>query len=771
MTDTALQSPPTAPAAPPRTLVFVLTVFVSAGLVFMVEPMVAKLVLPLLGGSPAVWNASLAFFQSALLLGYGYAHFLQKLPTVRAQLILHGVLLVLAGLALPLHVTHLLGDPDSHRPILWLLGVLAVSIGAPFAILSSTAPLVQAWYARVFQGEGAKEPYALYAASNLGSLLALIAYPVVIEPILTLHVQRLSWSIGYAIFVLVIGALALTVWRHAKDGPLPAPAAVPDVPGAGPGSNVTWLDRLVWVLLAAVPSSLMLGVTTYITTDVGSAPFLWVGPLALYLLTFVIAFQDKPVFKREHVLVFQAAMLVACVAILPFTIGNFVAELLIQMGGFFLTALVCHQALVQRRPNAEHLTEFYLWMSFGGVVGGSFNAFLAPVIFNQVIEYPLILVLSILARPWGGGTMKPWQWAALVGSVVCAVGSVWMLTDTVWDAWWRVFGAPISDIYVKIPLAIATVLAFLVRGRAFAMFGAVLVLCVSTSLVGDRVDAVGHWRSFFGVLRESRLDVSGLGGDVRMLANGTTLHGAQAQDPRFRCQPLVYYGLETPIGQVFQELQGRGPVSVGAVGLGTGSVAAYVRPQDRLTFYEIDPLVVKVSGTPKAAGGVFTYTTECAKGPINYVIGDARLTLNRQPNAQYDILLIDAFSSDAVPAHLLTVEAIKMYLAKLKPGGILILHLSNRNLNLRGPAISGAIAAGGFPLLQLHTADDRLPPMWESDEHAVIVARTAADLEAFRRNPQWETADAKGARPWTDDYTNLFGALLARLQDQWSGTW
>ncbi len=768
MTDTALESPSATPAASPKTAIFVLTVFVSAGLVFMVEPMVAKLVLPLLGGSPAVWNASLAFFQAALLLGYAYAHLLQRIQKVRTQLIVHGGFLIFAALALPLRVTHLFGDPSSTTPVMWLLGVLAVSIGAPFAVLSATAPLVQAWYAKVFQGEGAKEPYALYAASNLGSLLALLAYPVIIEPILTLHVQRLSWSIGYAVFLLVIAALGYVVWRHAKDGPLPAPVMAAD---QAPARPVTWLDRIVWVLLAAVPSSLMLGVTTYITTDVGSAPFLWVGPLALYLLTFVFAFQEKPILNRDFTLVLQAAVLVACVAILPFTIGNFVAELLIQMGGFFLTALVCHQALVARRPNADHLTEFYLWMSFGGVVGGSFNAFLAPVIFNQVIEYPLILVLSILARPWGGGPMKPWQWAAMVGSVVCAVASVWMLTDAVWDFWWRVFGTQISDIYIKVPLAAATVLAFVVRGRAFAMLGAVIVLCVSTNLVGDRVDAVGHWRSFFGVLRESRLDVAGLGGDVRMLANGTTLHGAQAQDPRFRCQPLVYYGLETPIGQVFQELQGRGPVAVGAVGLGTGSVAAYVRPQDRLTFYEIDPLVVRVAGTPKAQGGVFTYTTECAKGPIDYVIGDARLTLNRQPDAQYDILLIDAFSSDAVPAHLLTVEAIRMYLAKLKPNGILILHLSNRNLNLRGPAISGAIAAGGFPLLQLHTADDRLPPMWESDEHAVIVARSAAALEAFKRDPQWQTADAKGARPWTDDYTNLFGALMARLQDQWSGRW
>ena len=399
MTDASAAAPSKmnrATAAAPG--LFAVTVFTSAALVFMVEPMVAKLVLPTLGGSPAVWNTSMAFFQGALLVGYAYAHALQRFGSVKTQTLVHGAVLIAAALVLPLKISGAFGDPDSAHPALWLLGVLALSIGPPFAALSATAPLVQAWYARVRAGHAdAANPYVLYAASNLGSLLALLAYPVIIEPTLRLHTQTMSWSIGYGLFVVLMGAVALL-------GPaLGRQTATPQRASDDNAAPITWRTRLIWVGLAAAPASLMLGVTTYISTDIASAPFLWVAPLALYLLTFVIAFQAKPLIKPELALTLQAAAFAACILTFSLPVKWFLLQVILHLVGFFLTALVCHQALAARRPPASKLTEFYLLMSLGGVIGGGFNAFLAPVLFKSILEYPLVMLATCLARPWGKG--------------------------------------------------------------------------------------------------------------------------------------------------------------------------------------------------------------------------------------------------------------------------------------------------------------------------------------------------------------------------------
>jgi len=318
---------------------------------------------------------------------------------------------------------------------------------------------------------------------------------------------------------------------------------------------------------------------------------------------------------------------------------------------------------------------------------------------------------------------------------------------------------------VKVCLGAAAICAFMIRGRALMFLAVIAVLSIGASAAADRVDTTRTWRSFFGVLRESETMASGIGGRVRMLAHGTTLHGAQAQDPRWACQPLVYYAPTTPIGQVFTALQLEKPaIRVGAVGLGTGSVAAYVRASDRLTFFEIDPLVVRISTDPEH----FSYTTRCAAGPIDYVIGDARLTVAQQPRDQYDILLIDAFSSDAVPAHLLTVEAVRGYLTHVKADGVLILHLSNRNLDLKAPAQAVAKAAGGVAMIQEYRPDAAVRAQWASAEDAVIVGRSAAALKRFAADRRWTPADPTKVRPWTDDYTNLAGALYRRTKEKFS---
>lgn len=759
---TTLAARKAARPAPPA--LFALTVFSSAALVFLVQPMVAKLVLPLLGGSASVWNTSMAFFQIALLAGYGYAHLLQRIPSVRGQGITHCAALLLAALALPLRVNALAGPPSSEHPNLWLLAVLGLSIGAPFAVLSATAPLVQAWHARTVGAAQGKEPYGLYAASNFGSLLALLAYPVVVEPALSLAGQRYGWSLGYGAFILVIGTLALTLSRTPGAGAAEGRSTAPE-----PG----WRARLSWIALAAIPSSLMLGVTTYITTDVASAPFLWVLPLALYLTTFIIAFQDKPAIPPGLTLTLQAAAAAICVGLLPFRATFFGLQLGVHLAAFFLTALMCHQRLVARRPDPAHLTEFYFCLSLGGVIGGAFNAFLAPTIFSDVIEYPIVLALAAFARPWGNlDRASIWTWSMLAVGLLAAVGTPVAVTFAAPHLTPRsVVGAfdqsELFDMGMKALLALAVLSAFMIRRQALLFFGIIAVLSYAAATAADRTDTQETWRSFFGVLKRSETVSLAMGGRVKMLAHGTTLHGAQAEDPRFRCQPLVYYAAGTPIGQVFRAKQAQArALRIGAVGLGTGSVAAYVRPSDYLTFFEIDPLVVKVSTDPRN----FSYTTECAKGRVDYVIGDARLTVARQPADSFDILLIDAFSSDAVPAHLLTVEAVRGYLTKLKPDGVLILHLSNRNLDLMAPAQAVARRAGGWALAQEYRPDEKGPlGGWDSPEDAVIVARTHAALAGFLASGRWRTADPFKAPAWTDDYTNLAGALYAKLRERW--TW
>jgi SAM-dependent methyltransferase len=739
---------------------FAVTVFASAALVFLVEPMVAKLVLPLLGGSPSVWNTSMAFFQAALLAGYLYAHLLQRIASVRAQATTHCAALLIAAVALPLRVNGLVGPPSSHDPALWLVGELAVSVGLPFAVLSATAPLVQAWHARTIGAAEGKEPYALYAASNLGSLLALLAYPVAVEPLVTLAGQRYGWSGGYLAFILLMAALAILVTRT------PAASQAPKLVAA---RSVSWGDRLGWVALAAAPSSLMLGVTNYITTDVASAPFLWVLPLALYLLTFIIAFQERPAIRPEVTVVLQAAVGATCAAMIPFHASAFALQLFVQLAAFFLTALLCHQRLVFSRPDPAHLTDFYLCLSLGGVVGGAFNAFVAPVIFENVWEYPIVLALACWARPWGRGRASYWERVMLVLGVLATVAAPVAVVSlgphvTHESVVGEFTQAQLFDMGVKGLLALAVICAFMVRKRSAFFFIVVSLLSYAASVAADRVDTRQTWRSFFGVMSLSETRVMALGGAVKMLAHGTTLHGAQAQNPRYRCNPLVYYTPRTPIGQVFTAKAKAAPaLRIGAVGLGTGSVAAYVRPGDHLTFFEIDPLVVKISTDPKH----FSYTTECAKGQVDYVIGDARLTLAKQPPNTFDILLIDAFSSDAVPAHLLTVQAVQMYLTKLKPSGVVILHLSNRNLDLMGPAQAVARKAGGWALVQSYRPEKDPQGSWESPEDAVIVARTHEALAAFAADKRWATVNPFKARPWTDDYMNLAGALYRHLKERW----
>jgi len=727
------------PARPPGTALFALAAFFSAGLVFLVEPMIAKLILPLQGGSPAVWNTSLAFFQVALLIGYGYAHGLQRLASTRVQALIHGGVLIAGALTLPLRVSTLLGEPSTAHPLLWLLGVLTVSIGPPFVALSATAPLTQVWFARAFGP--AAQPYRLYAASNLGSLLALLAYPTLVEPLVRLHLQTLSWSIGYGLFFCMIMAVGWSVGRSGGRNHAPPRAAAPATRLA---AVAMWWRRLLWVLLAAAPSSLMLGVTTYLATDIVSAPFLWIIPLALYLLSFIIAFQVEPAIPPGLALTLQGFALVTAVVTWGMPIRWFGLQAALHLSAFFLTALVCHQGLAARRPAPARLTEFYLLVSLGGVIGGAFNAFLAPVLFSSVIEYPAVLLAVALARPWGQGRLS------LRELILLGVGGAGLASALMVDRLWG------AGLVMQLAFGAGMICAFLLRDRAPAY----LALCVALLLAAQAVAPPQHIllteRSFFGVVRISETNVKGVG-QAKLMAHGDTLHGAQFPNTVYRCRPMVYYAPTTPIGQVFRAFEDQRPaLNIGAVGMGAGTVAAYVRPSDRLRFFEIDPLVVRLATDPAN----FSYIHGCAQGPVDWVLGDARLTLGHEVAGQFDILLVDAFSSDSVPAHLLTVEAMRSYLARIKPDGIVIMHLSNRNLDLTSPVAAVAKAAGGLALRQFYRPPPGAPELYDSAEDAMIIAKDPRVLMAFETDPRWRVPQTHAAAPWTDDYTNLMGALI-----------
>jgi spermidine synthase len=717
---------------------FAVAVFASAGLVFLVEPMVARMVLPRLGGASSVWNTSLAFFQAALLAGYAYAHLLQRIRPLRAQMGVHLAVLALAALALPLRISSVLGPPSLDQPALWLLGVLTVSVGAPFAVLSATAPLLQAWYARLSRSEqGAQDPYVLYAASNLGSLIALVAYPVLVEPLLRLHVQTVAWSLGYGLFAALAVMLAWIAGRGGGGGEAPPAVEVPPAP------PVTWSRRLVWIGLSAATSSLLLGVTAHITQDVASAPFLWVIPLALYLLSFVIAFQARPLIPPGWALYLQAGFVPFAAALYSLLQAPWLEQLAANLGAFFFTALVCHQALSARRPDPARLTDFYLSMALGGVIGGAFNAFAAPLLFNAVWEYPIVLGLACLARPWGRGRLGHWS----VGLVACAAIVIAVLFSP------RVVSASL----VMMLLTVGGGAAFLLRRRGLIYALVVLGLGLASYdqlFKGQRET----YRSFFGVVQLIRAPAPVFGA-VKLMVNGSTLHGAQAEAASQRCIPTTYYGQGTPIGQVLLAEQAMRPaLRIGAVGLGAGTVAAYTRSADTLRFFEIDPLVVRLAFDRRK----LSFIRGCAKGAVSVTLGDARLSLNQVPDAAYDVLLVDAFSSDSVPTHLLTVEAIRTYLRVIRPDGVVILHLSNRNLELEGPAAASVRAAGGVALVQDYFSPAPSPYV-ESSAQAIIAGHDLASLKPFKSRGYWSALRLK-ARAWTDDYVNVFGALVERMR-------
>ncbi|HKA63232.1 MAG TPA: fused MFS/spermidine synthase [Methylomirabilota bacterium] len=753
--------------------------FAGAMLLFAMQPMVGKMILPLLGGTPAVWSTCMVFFQAALLGGYAYAHAISARLRPSRQVLVHLIVLTLPFLVLPLAINPRFLRGGEANPVLDVLTLLSVSVGLPFLAVSATAPLLQQWFTRTGH-PAASDPYFLYAASNLGSMLALLGYPTLVEP--HLHLQGASWlsqtrlwTAGYAGLVLLVALCALTLrWKPAAvaTGAATAVESLEDRPA--------WRRRLYWVALAFVPSSLLLGATTYITTDLAAVPLLWVLPLAIYLLTFILAFGRWP--RLLHRLVVAATLPV--VLLVMFLMVSSLPEriwvtVLWHFSLLFVVALAAHGELAQDRPAPRHLTEFYLLMSIGGVLGGLFNALVAPLVFRSLIEYPLMMILAcvLLLAPrapalgLGAGAVRALGLVAVTAALALILysESIRVRTDFAFVA--RVFelsqewvGAwldPIQRAANKFmiygpPLVLA---GFLRRRPLHLGLALVTILLISGYVDARNNDQIRQSRSFFGVVRISRdHDATG----YTELRHGTTLHGRQSLEPARRAQPLSYYQPKGPVGQLFEELDRRpAPLSIAVVGLGTGTLAAYARPGDRVTFYEIDRLVRDVAFDP----AYFTYAVDARNRAVTVrlEIGDARIRLERvrreRPQERYDVILVDAFSSDAIPVHLLTREAFRLYFDMLTPRGILALHISNRYLRLE-PVVANLAEDGRYAAMVQHgdTGDIRggVEASW------AILGRRPEDFGALASDPRWTEASLDpqpAVGIWSDDFHNLLSVF------------
>jgi hypothetical protein len=730
-------------------LLFAIALFVNAGLLFSVQPMVGKMVLPVLGGTPAVWNTCMVFFQAALLAGYGLAHLLGTRLAVRRQVVLFPSLQLLVLLALPISLgdSAAAGLPDHQSPVLWLLSVLALGAGLPFVVVATTGPLLQKWFAST-DHPSAADPYSLYAASNLGSLVALVSYPLLIEPSFGLAEQARHWVVGYGILAALVLTCALLTWRRW----VPA-EPVREAPEAPP-EPVKSSRRLRWVMLAFVPSSLMLGVTTHLSTDIGSFPFLWIVPLALYLLTFVLVFARRQVVPHRWVsraapiTAIVLGILLLCESMQP-PVGVWIG---IHLISFFVLALDCHGELANDRPGAEHLTEFYLWMAVGGVLGGAFNALVAPLVFPRVWEYPLALVLACLLRRGAAASDSrrsrrlDWLLPLAVGGLVAAL-----------IVFVRAAALGFNQLTVGLMFGLPSILcyAFVDRPLRFAL-GIAAVQCAAAVLTADpRIQPLYTERSFFGVLRVA------VDRDARLyqLVHGTTVHGRQHVEPRGRAEPLSYYHPSGPVGDVIAAFEPPAAgARVGVIGLGAGALAWYAGPDEEWTFYEIDPAVSRLASDSR----YFRYVKECHARKLDVVLGDGRLRLREAQDATYDLLVLDAFSSDSVPVHLLTRESLQLYLAKLRPSGLLVFHISNRFLDLK-PVLAGLAADAGLHCrcrddLRVDPADaGKDPSQW------AVMARDAADLRELADSPRWTVPAAPASSGvWRDDFSNLLSIVRWR---------
>ncbi|MGZ8377335.1 MAG: fused MFS/spermidine synthase [Gemmatirosa sp.] len=797
-------------AVPPRaepsraaavTALFAFGIAANAALLFAVEPLVSRQLLPLLGGTPSVWNSCLMTFQALLLVGYLYAHFVARRFAPRGQAVVHLALFGLSLLALPVAVRAAAGaPPESWGPSAWVVRLLLGAVGAPFLVLSAGAPLLQRWYA-AWRAHAAPDhagddaaTYALYAASNAGSLVALLGYPLLIEPNLGLGAQSRWWSVAYAMLGALLLGCAAVVARRVARGPITVDAATLDAPRADASSDAsgaastavpTHARRAHWTLLAFVPSALLLAVTRYLTTDVAPVPLLWVVPLAVYLLTFIVAFAPglrPPTALLDRAMTSALPVLAILVVLGANSPLGVVATA--HLAAFGIAALWCHQMLAESRPDVAHLTEFYLWISFGGLLGGVFNALVAPAAFNGLAEYPISVALAAVARALVPMPAAPapvptttrlgarlQEIAGLVGAsttprpgllhvALCRVVAPLVVAELAYVAASKLSIIPLPAEINVVALfgGAAALLCLLLRSdrTAFALAVAALLVGGAIGQRARQASVLLRARSFYGAytVRESS--------PLHYLQHGTTLHGTQDRSPSRRTTPLSYYHREGPLGVLLTTAPRLAPTApprrVAAVGLGTGTVACHGREGERWTFYEIDPLMERIARDP----ALFTYLRDCPPS-VDVVIGDARLQLATARAGTFDLILLDAFSSDAIPTHLLTREALATYLRALAPDGVLAVHVSNRYLDLE-PIVAELARDGGLRGLvgrDLSGAVTREVAVTTSKW--IVLARDTTAFGPLLGFPGWSRLQATGTVPlWTDDYTDVLAVVRWR---------
>jgi len=681
-------------------LLYALTTVVSAFLLFQVQPIIAKIILPWFGGSAAVWTVCLLFFQMVLLLGYTYAHVLVRYFEVQVQAVIHASLLLVSGFL----ILHTIYPPASMKPLpgadptVGILGLLALTVGLPYFMLSTTGPLLQAWYARRYHG---KMPYRLYALSNAGSMFALLSYPVLFEPEFGTHRQASMWSIAYGVFILLCG---FTAFRSGADE-----AAVETAPAEAPAAaKPAARQYALWLLLPACASLLLLAVTNHISQNIAAIPLLWVLPLSLYLLSFILCFEGSGWYRRNPYLQLLAVALGGMAYGLAVdTTGNMpIWWMLLLFGlGLFTCCMVLHGELARLKPDPQYLTNFYLTISAGGALGGVFVGLLAPRIFRSFYEMPL-------------------------GLVLCAVLVLFALSlDAEAAPWFKGWRAILPGVGATATVAMAVYLGIQIREQAR--------------------DARVMVRNFYGALK---VDDTGPETDMmarRRLTHGTINHGEEYLNIARRRLPTTYYGPNTGVGIAIREKQKQGSMRVGVIGLGTATIAAYGRLGDYYRYYEINPLV------PPITMGQFFFAPMCA-AKLEIAMGDARLTLEREAPENFDVLAVDAFSSDAIPVHLLTREAMQLYFRHLKADGILAVHVSNRYLDLQ-PVVEGEAQALGKLARVVDTEDDDTQDVFGATW--VLVTAPATGFDDFEMRNSAEIESKKKVRLWTDDYSNLFQIL------------
>jgi len=685
------------------------------------------------------------FFQVLLLAGYSYVLVTTAWIGARKQAILHLCLLLLSTFYLPLTVAGNVGSiSDRKYPALWLFGYLLSAIGLPIFLISTTSPLLQKWFTRTHH-PSANDPYFLFAISNAGSLLALISYPVLLEPNISLSRQNHLWVVAYVAFLVLTAGCVLVLWKSSVSGKAETEKqTVHDVTAGIPLKR-----RLYWILLAFIPSSLLFGATSYITTEIAPTPLLWTIPLALYLVTFVLAFARRNLLPERvgsNVLAGSALLLTLILAAAATEPTG--AIVLLHLSFFFVAALVCHSKLAGDRPDVTRLAEFYLCVAAGGVLGGVFNTLIAPSIFNTLIEYPLVIVLACLVRrreESNPDSARDRRFDVIfpAGIAILTVGLVLLVNR------YDVSTVVGVAIIFGIPLVIVNH-HFRKRPVRFALaLGAVMVASVVYSEIQTRT--LHDERNFFGTL-SVRFDPASA---THVLYHGNTIHGRQFVDPNFQREPLSYFHRDGPLGQIFEAFTSNSPSpNVAVVGLGAGAMACYAFPGQQWTFYEINPAVVSIARDTN----FFTYLQKCAAAPTKIILGDARLQLQNAPDHHYGLIVLDAFNSDAVPVHLMTREAINLYTSKLATGGMLAFHVSNRSLKLDTVLAALAKHNGSAALILADGQFDRVrgkdPSEW------VVMAQNSPAFDSLAKNPRWLPLEGRTElEAWTDDFTDILSVF------------